>query len=246
MDWRISTDTAAPEQGAASRSAIAHSYAALFIALGAGALGFISPPLSILALAALAAHALMRGENVRIDLLSLVGPIVAALIVGGFAGFAGGMGVLFVWRLAADTRWSTREAARLAAAAGRPVETTLKSLAHAWLTPFYALTLVAFTAPHMIAGLPLDLPHVPFWVPLGVGIIAAGALFDWGLRRAADWRLGELAGAPAAHLLTHHIMFIAAFGAGLDFSAGVVAMIAWRLAHAAPLAWPERLIRAAA
>jgi hypothetical protein len=89
----------------------------------------------------------------------------------------------------------------------------------------------------MIAGLPLDLPHAPFWIPLAFGVIAAGAVFDWGLRRAADWRLGELAAAPALHLLTHHAVFLLAFGLTLDVSAGVVALMAWRLAHAAPFAW---------
>jgi hypothetical protein len=87
----------------------------------------------------------------------------------------------------------------------------------------------------MIAGLPLDLPHVPVWVPLTAGVLAIGALFDWGLRRAADWRLGELAAAPAAHLLTHHILFMLAFGLMIDVSAGIVALAAWRLAHAVPL-----------
>jgi hypothetical protein len=101
------------------------------------------------------------------------------------------------------------------------------------------LALVAFTSPHMVAGLPLDLPHVPVWIPLGMGAIAALAFFDWGLRRAADWRLGELAVAPAAHLLTHHAIFLAAFGLTLDVSAGIAALLAWRLAHAAPLRQPS-------
>jgi hypothetical protein len=97
----------------------------------------------------------------------------------------------------------------------------------------------------MIAGLPLDLPHVPSWVPLGIGALTAGALFDWGLRRAADWRLGELAAAPAAHLLTHHAIFLLAFGFSFDVSAGIVALIAWRLAHAAPLALSAAMAGAA-
>jgi hypothetical protein len=87
----------------------------------------------------------------------------------------------------------------------------------------------------MIAGLPLDLPHVPAWVPLALGALAAGAFFDWALARAADWRLGELAPSPAAHLLAHHAVFLLAFGLGLDVSAGIVMLMAWRLAHAAPL-----------
>jgi hypothetical protein len=207
------------------------------VALSAGAVALIAPPAALLVVAALGAHVLMRRQAQRVDLVSLAGPVFATLIVGAFAGLAGAIGVLFVWRLVSDTRWSVREAQRLAHAAGRPVEAGWKSLAHAWATPLYGLSLVAYTAPHMIAGLPLDLPHVPFWIPLAFGVIAAGAVFDWGLRRAADWRLGELAAAPALHLLTHHAIFLLAFGFMLDVSAGVVALLAWRLVHAAPVSW---------
>ncbi len=238
MNGRIPALAAALDASAPSRAGAA-SHPALAIALSVGALSMLAPPLALLALSALGAHALMRGESLRLDIAALAGPIVAALIVGAFLGLAGGIGVLFVWRLVADTRWSVAEATRLAVAAGRPAETTFKALAHAWLTPLYGLSLVAYTAPHMIAGLPLDLPHVPVWVPLGAGALAAGAFFDWGLRRAADWRLGELAAAPAAHLLTHHVVFLAAFGLGLDVSAGIVGLMAWRLAHAAPLRQPS-------
>jgi hypothetical protein len=201
-------------------------------ALAVGAIALFAPPLALLLLATLAARVLMRREAVRVDLTTLAGPAFAALIVGAFTGLAGAIGVVFVWRMFADTRWSVAEAQRLALAAGRPAETTRKSLAHAWLTPLYGVTLVAFTAPHMIAGLPLDLPHVPVYVPLAAGVLAAGAFFDWALRRAADWRLGELAAAPAMHLLAHHALFLLAFGLMIDVSAGVVALIAWRLAHA--------------
>jgi hypothetical protein len=214
---------------------IPETLAPFAVAMIAGAVALIAPPAALLVVAMLGAHALMRRETPRIDLVSLAGPLFATLIVGAFVGLAGAIGVLFVWRLISDTRWSVAEAQRLARAAGRPVEATWKSLAHAWATPIYGLMLVAFTAPHMIAGLPLDLPHVPFWIPLVVGVIAAGAVFDWGLRRAADWRLGELAPMPALHLLTHHAIFLLAFGFMVDVSAGVVALMAWRLAHAAPL-----------
>jgi hypothetical protein len=211
------------------------SWLALAIALGAGVGAFAAPALSLLVLAALAAHALMRAETIRFQPLRLAGPIFAALIVGAFTGLAGGIGVLFVWRMFADTRWSVSEAQRLALAAGRPGETSWRALAHAWATPLFGLTLVAYTAPHMIAGLPLDLPHVPIWVPLVGGALAVGAVVDWALQRAADWRLGELAAAPATHLLAHHALFILAFGLMIDVSAGIVALAAWRLAHAAPL-----------
>ncbi len=208
--------------------------APLIAALSVGAAAMLWPPLALLLLAMLGARVLMRGD-IKIDLAQLAGPALAALVVGAFVGVAGAIGVLFIWRLFADTRWSVMEAARLAMRAGRPAVASAKALAHAWTTPLYGLALVAFTAPHMVAGLPLDLPHVPVWVPVAVGVIAVGAVFDWGLRRAADWRLGELATAPALHLLTHHAIFLVAYGLTLDVSAGIAAMAAWRLAHAAPL-----------
>lgn len=215
----------------------------LAAAMIVGGAALLYPPLALMALAGLGARALMRTDSVRIDVPPLAGPIVAALVVGAFVGLAGGIGVLFIWRMVADTRWSVSEAKRLAMAAGRPAETTRKALAHAWLTPAYGVALVAFTAPHMIAGLPLDLPHLPYWIPLGMGVIAAGAFFDWALRRAADWRLGELAAAPAAHLLAHHLVFALGFGLMIDVSAGVFALMAWRLVHAAPFG--ARLLRPA-
>jgi hypothetical protein len=234
MNGRIPNALAAPSPGAASRFVIDRGASAALGALMLGAVSLLSPPLAILGLAALAARALLNGEYIHFDVVSFVGPVVAALIVGAFVGLAGAIGVIFVWRLVADTRWSVSEAKRLSAAAGRPAETTFKALAHAWMTPIYGLTLVGYTAPHMVAGLPLDLPHVPVWVVIGAGILAAGAFFDWGLRRAADWRLGELARAPAAHLLVHHVLFLVAFGLMIDVSAGVVMLAAWRLMHAAP------------
>lgn len=239
MDGRLSQALAAPSTGAASRLSADRGLIAALAAFALGGVSMVSPPVALLGLAALAARVLLSGETVRINWLQLAGPTFAAIVVGVCVGLPGAIGTLFVWRLVADTRWSTSEAARLAAAAGRPAETTLKALAHAWMTPLYGLMLVAFTAPHMIAGLPLDLPHVPIWMVIGSGVLAAGFVFDWGLQRAADWRLGELARAPAAHLLTHHVMFVAAFGLMIDVSAGVVMLIAWRLAHAAPLRQPS-------
>lgn len=235
MIGRVHQALAAPRPGAASRFSADRGLIAVLAAFALGGVSLFSPPLALLGLTALAARVLLSGEAVRIDWLALVGPAFAAVIVGVFTGLPGAIGTLFVWRLFADTRWSVGEATRLASAAGRPAETTFKSLAHAWLTPIYGLCIVAYTAPHMIAGLPLDLPHVPMWLVIAAGILAAGAFFDWGLQRAADWRLGELAIAPAQHLLIHHVLFVTAFGLMIDVSAGVVMLMAWRLAHAAPL-----------
>lgn len=199
----------------------------------------LAPQAALFLLAALAARALMGAQAARLDLAALVGPALAALLVGAFVGLAGAIGVVFIWRLIADTRWSVAEARRLSEAAGRPDYATPRALLHAWATPLFGLAMVAFTAPHMVAGLPLDLPHIPLWSVIAVGVIAALAVFDWALKCAADWRLGELASAPAAHLLSHHAMFVLAFGLMIDVSAGIVAMIAWRLAHAMPARQPS-------
>ncbi|GAM98776.1 hypothetical protein U91I_02412 [alpha proteobacterium U9-1i] len=225
----------AAQSQTAERQAIERSLLAFLIAAGVGAISLLSPPLSFLLIALLGAHALLQSGSPRIDAWSCAGPILAALLVGAFVGVAGAVGVLFVWRLFADTRWSQAEADRLALTTGAPAPRNLMTRAHLWLSPLYGLTLVAFTAPHMVAGLPLDLPHLPMLAPMIAALLLAAGLFDWGMRCAVSWRLGELAPAPAMHLLTHHAIFIVAFGLGLDVSAGIVAMMAWRLAYAAPL-----------
>ncbi|MCR6646440.1 MAG: hypothetical protein NVV62_18950 [Terricaulis sp.] len=211
---------------------LAKAFGPLALACAIGATSMLAPHAALLLLAALGAFALMNTRQPQLDLPALAGPGLAALLVGAFAGLAGAIGVLFIWRLYSDARWSVNEARRLNAAAGRPEGASARTLAHAWASPLFGLALVAYTAPHMVAGLPLDLPHIPVWAVLIVGGLAALLVFDWALKCAADWRLGELAAAPAAHLLAHHLMFILAFGLMIDVSAGIVAMIAWRLAHA--------------
>lgn len=214
---------------AASRSGMCFA-----AALIAGLLAVIAPLAALFLLAALGARALMQVPDLRFDAYALIGPLLAAIMVALAVGPAGGMGVLFVWRLQADTRWSIGEARRLATVSGRPSETTPRAIAHLWLTPLYGLAMVAYTSPHMIAGLPLDLPHVPVWIPIAAACIACMGFADWALRAAADWRLGELAVAPAVHALTHHALFFLAYGITGDVSSGIVALAAWRLMHAAP------------
>ncbi|MEQ1619628.1 MAG: hypothetical protein ABL883_14935 [Terricaulis sp.] len=184
----------------------------------------ISPQLAVLALAALGGWSLMRSAT--FELRPLLGPGLAALVVGAFVGLAGAVGVVFVWRLFSDARWSMAHGERLGEAGGA-------TQWHIWATPVHGLAMVAHTAPHLVAGLPLDLPHVPMWLPLATTCLVVAALFDWGLRCAAQWRLGELRARPEAFLASHHVMFLLAFGLGLDLSAGVVALAAWRLIHAA-------------
>lgn len=227
----LTLPTTAPleDQAAPSRS-----LAALGVAIACGALALFYPPAAILALTVLAARALLASRAFTLNIASFVAPLAAAAAAGLLIGLPAGIGMLFAWRVWADTQWSVTELKRRALMSDRPDETRAHALAHAWLTPFYGFSLVAYTSPHMVAGLPLDLPHVPFWVPLIAGGLAAGALFDQALRRAADWRLSNLAASPTAHILAHHTVFLAAFGLMLDVSAGIVALAAWRLAHAAP------------
>jgi hypothetical protein len=206
----------------------AQPWLALGLALATGALSLLTPALAIGVLAVLGVHALAREQRFRLDARALMAPTLAALIVGSWAGLAGAVGVVFIWRIFADCRWSLETANRLAPAVKSE---TWRARAHAWLTPLFGVCMVAYTAPHLVAGLPLDLPHVPFWVPTVTGVLAVGAIFDWGLRQAVDWRLGELARAPAAHMATHHAIFALAFGLTIDVSAGIVALVAWRLAH---------------
>lgn len=242
MDGRIPDP--APND-ALDRAAVLNALSALGVACIAGAVALVSPQLALLGLAGLCARVLLRAEPpMQFNVATLAPPALAACAVGSFIGLAGAIGVLFVWRLEADVRWSLKEAARLARRDARPAQATWKSLAHGWTTPAYALTLVAFSSPHVIAGLPLDLPHAPVWIPIAAGCVALAATGDWLLRRAADWRLGEVSVAPTVHMLTHHTLFLLAFGAMFDLSAGIVALIAWRLAHAMPIAKPQASLTA--
>ncbi|HVZ99227.1 MAG TPA: hypothetical protein VG841_02800 [Caulobacterales bacterium] len=218
----------------ARRIILGRTALALIAALLIGAAALVAPPFALLALAALGAYVALQ-RPLRADLAAFAGPVFAALLAGALAGPAVAIGVLFAWRVWADARWSIGEAKRLALAAGRPGENRLVALAHAWATPIFGLSLVAYTSPHILVGLPLELPHVPVSVPIATGAAAALLVFDWAVRRAADWRLGELAPGPAAHLLAHHLAFALAYGLTMDISAGLFAVCAWRLAHAAPL-----------
>ncbi|MBL8548516.1 MAG: hypothetical protein JNJ73_00920 [Hyphomonadaceae bacterium] len=204
---------------------------ALAAALGTLALGVAAPPLAVLGVAAAGALALFRPATLSLRLHDIAGPALAAAIVGGFFGLDGAMGVLLIWRMLADARWAARRARAMTLAAGAAEERGPAALA-VWTTPLVALTAAAYTAPHLLLGLPLDLPHVPLFIPLAAGAVAAFTLFDWSVQKLADWRLGTIAPAPTMLLVAHHIIFLAAFVASPDLSAGVMAMAVWRLAHA--------------
>ena len=196
--------------------------------------GLIAPPLALLCIAAAAAWALMQPHTntPRVDWPALAAPLLGAAIVGAAAGFDAAMGLLFIWRVAADARWSARQAARLADLSGAPGLSKRDRLVLAG-TPLFGLTMAAYTAPHMLAGLPLDLPHIPILAPIAIGAAALLIVFDWALQRLADARLGLLARAPALHIATHQAVFLAAYVLSPDLSAGFMAVIVWRIACSA-------------
>lgn len=211
--------------------AIGRTGEALACASLAALLAVAWPPASLLMIAFLAARALMNAWSLP-RVVDIAAPIGAAIAVGASLGLAAGIGMVFVWRVIADAMWSWREEARLSAIAGR--SQPLHARAHLLLTPLLGLIMVAYTAPHMVAGLPLDLPHLPAWVPAIVALVTGVALFDWAVRCAADWRLGTIAPAPIAHQVAHHAIFLIAYASTQDISAGLVAFVAWRLAYAQP------------
>ena len=208
-------------------------FVAACAAIGVGALSMASPSAACLALAIFAALALMFSQIDVRALRSLIGPAAAAVLVSALWGWDGALGLLLVWRIVADTRWSAGELRRLQAQHTDSVDDGAR-IAHLWATPLFSAAYVAHTAPHLVLGLPLDLPHLPLWAPLAIGVIAALFVIDWGVRQAAQWRLSGLATAPFAHAFTHHALFLAAFVIAPDLSGGVLAMAAWRLAHALP------------
>lgn len=214
-----------------AQAALVRTGEALVWASGAALAAVIWPPLALLLVSVLAARALAGAWRLP-RIVDIAAPLAAAFAVGAVMGLAAGIGTLFVWRVIADARWSLQEEARLSAITGsaRPRHARL----HLYLTPVFALAMVAYTAPHMVAGLPLDLPHVPIWVPIICGLLAGAALFDWAIRCAAEARLDGLAPGPAAHTLAHHAIFLIAYASSQDISAGLMAFLAWRLAYAAP------------
>ena len=201
----------------------------------AAAIAMVSPPGALLVLALLAARALLELRTPSEGGLAVAATAyLIALAIGLSLGLGAMVGVLFVWRLFADARWCAGETKRLAVAAGKPDETRFSAAIPIWLTALFSLSIVAYSAPHAVLGAPLELPQAPLWAPILAGALAVFGIGDWVLRRAADLRLGQFAAAPATHVLGYHMIFLLAYGTSFDLSAGVVAVAAWRLAHAAP------------
>jgi hypothetical protein len=209
---------------AAAASSIA-PHAAIACLVGLAAL--TSPPLALVSLAGLGARALIYSRQSP-SLVRSAGPLALALPVTAFCGLSFGVGAVFAWVLIADALRRQREIAAIA-----ETETARPSARHL-ATAAFALIAVAASAPHSAFGLPLDLPRPPaalVWAGAGLVILT---VCDWTIRCAADWRLGAFAARTRLHEAGAHALYLCAFVLQSDVSAGLAAMIAWRLAQAQP------------
>jgi hypothetical protein len=64
------------------------------------------------------------------------------------------------------------------------------------------------------------------------GVAYALAAVDWIVRILARWRLGENRPAPVAFDASFHVVILAGFVLSPDVSAGVIALVAYRMALA--------------
>lgn len=209
------------------------SLAAAGAALVALAVSMAAPVAGLLVLAGLVAAALMSNRPVaawRPDRLAWGGLMVAAA-AGAAAGAPGFVGGLFCWFLADSARAAVRRSAVFAGAAPQRISERLPLMCVA----AFAGLLVAAAAPHVVMGLPLDLPHPPMALIVAAGVAYALTAVDWLVRILARWRLGESRPSQTAADASFHAVILAGFVLSNDVSAGVVALIAYRLTLAIPL-----------
>jgi hypothetical protein len=203
---------------------------AMVCALAALLLASLAPIAGLLLLTVLAAAALMTRRTPmrwRPDAFAWGGLIVAAAAAGA-AGAPGLVGCLFCWLLADSARAAIRRSAAMSGAGPHPLSERLPLL----LVAAFAGLLVAASAPHVVLGLPLDLPHPPSGLMTIFGVAYALAAVDWIVRILARWRLGENRPAPVAFDASFHVVILAGFVLSPDVSAGVIALVAYRMALA--------------
>ena len=214
-------------QGLKASASLRDTAAATGAALTALIVAILTPIGGLLLLAGLAAGALMATAprlSWRPDRLAW-GGLIAAAAAGAAAGAPGFVGGLFCWFLADSARAAVRRSAACAGAAPYPVSERLPLI----LVAVFAALLVAAAAPHVVMGLPLDLPHPPMALMVGVGVAYALCAVDAVVRVLARWRLGESRPAQVAADASFHVVVLAGFVLSADVSAGVVALIAYRL-----------------
>ncbi len=219
--------TVGPVTAAISSPHQARSLVSLASALLAMAAAFVAPPMGLLVLAALGALGLVSAEQPirpRLDALALTG-LAALAAAAAAAGFAGATGVMFAWFVMESARSQNRRSRALATLA----QGGLAERAAIWLAAAFAILLVAAAAPHVVMGVPLNLPHPPVLAIWATGLFYALSVVDWIVRNLARWRLGEGRLAPVAADATFHIVMLAGFALCPDVSAGLAGLVAYRL-----------------
>jgi hypothetical protein len=161
--------------------------------------------------------------TVRIDRLALIG-LAASAGGAAAAGLAGAVGALFCWYVVD----AARQQARVSRATTAGTQTRSEAL-HLWLAAMFAILIVAASAPHMVMGVPLDLPRPPSQLIIAAGLAYSIAVVDWIVRALARWRLGENPWAAFTGEAALHLALLTAFAICADVSAGVTGLVAYRL-----------------
>lgn len=211
---------------------------ALAIALATIVIGHAFAPGSLLVVAAIVALAALNGKLVapRLDRSAMCG--LSLLVLGVlWQGLPGAMGAAFTWLMVDSIRSVFAQSVRVGQMEPGGDGRNLLRL-HLVLVPLFGFSLVAAAAPHVLLGLPLDLPHPPVGVVIALGVITILVCAEAVLRGLTRWRLGEPRWLAAAHDMSWLVLILVAFVLAGDLSAGVMGLIAFRLAFLADLRLP--------
>lgn len=85
--------------------------------------------------------------------------------------------------------------------------------------------------------LPVWLPYTPQWLESIVGVIACGILLAWIAMKLFDWSKGQLAYAPFAFLMSHHLTFFIAYIYIPDITIGWLVANIWHNAQYILFVW---------
>ncbi|MFZ4121037.1 MAG: hypothetical protein ACOYKM_05170 [Caulobacterales bacterium] len=228
-----------PQTMNASQAIVARQIGgALAIALATIVIGQAFAPGSLLVVAAMVALAALNGKLVapRLDRSAICG--LSLLVLGVlWQGIPGAMGAAFTWLMVDSIRSVFAQSVRVGQMEPGGYGRNLLRL-HLILLPVFAFSLVAAAAPHVLLGLPLDLPHPPVVAVIALGLMTILACAEVLLRGLTRWRLGEPRWLAAAHDMSWLVLILVAFILASDISAGVMGLIAFRLAFLADLRLP--------
>ena len=222
---------------ASLQNPLATRAAAIGIGLGAGglvlAVGLWAAPAAVLCVAAIALLAATQVGRMRGRSLAWTDFVGAALTLIGAAldGGAGALGGALLWFVLDAVRASAARG-RMLAAAEAPGQ-AVRRRAHLWLLAAFAISVVAIRSPHVLLGLPVEIPHPPAALAAALGAALALSIVDWLVRELADWRLGEPRWVSGLNDVATLVAILAAFVLIDDVSAGVMGVLALRLARPA-------------